>query len=51
MSSIEDYGMDSYFIKELIRQDLQDFMDFFGRFPEESDQSQSPPAKLYKFIK
>ena len=46
MLSIEDYGMDSYFIKEFIRQDLQDFIDYFGRFPEESDQTQSSSASI-----
>ncbi len=39
--------MDSYLIKELIRQDLQDFMDFFPGFPEESLEPQTPSAKLY----
>jgi hypothetical protein len=49
------YGMDSYSIKESIRQDLPDFlyclkgMDsyfIFPGFPEESLESQSPSAKL-----
>jgi len=38
--------MDSYLNKKIIRQDLQDFMDFLGRFPEESDQTQSPSASI-----
>jgi hypothetical protein len=37
--------MDSYLIKKLFRQDLQDFTGFFPGFPEESLEPQSPSAK------
>ena len=41
--------MDSYFIKEFFRQDLQDFLDFFPGFPEESLEPLSPSANILTF--
>jgi hypothetical protein len=41
--------MDSNFIKKLFRQDLQDSLDIFPGFPEESLEPQSPSVNNITF--
>ena len=44
--------MDSYFNKELFRQDLQDFQDCFylSHFPDGNEKTQSPAANQVQIL-